>query len=346
MKHVTVYHEPGRFAAWPANNGVWGWGNEIVVGFQCAYYKENPVKHSYDKERPVTVMLARSTDGGETWRVDDGEALNAEDAVPVPCPGNIRFTHPDFAMRCRNNSFHISYDRCRTWQGPYALPDIGNKWSSRTDYLAIGPQHGLLLLSVKLPKSEHELQHHKDRAVCLQTTDGGASFEFLSYMTTADSPERSVMPSTVRGSRGQLISALRRRLDTKERHYNWIDAVQSEDNGRTWDFLGKIADTDQRKRNGNPPALVRLNDGRLCAAYGYRETPYGIRARISSDEGETWGPEIYLRTDARTWDSGYPRMVQRPDGQLVIIYYYTTEACPEQHIAATMWNPDSVSNRL
>jgi hypothetical protein len=32
-------------------------------------------------------------------------------------------------------------------------------------------------------------------------------------------------------------------------------------------------------------------------------------------------------------------MVQRPDGKLVTIYYYTTELDPEQHIAATLWDP-------
>ena len=33
MHHVTVYREAGRYARWPANNGVWIWGDEIVVGF-------------------------------------------------------------------------------------------------------------------------------------------------------------------------------------------------------------------------------------------------------------------------------------------------------------------------
>ena len=46
-----------------------------------------------------------------------------------------------------------------------------------------------------------------------------------------------------------------------------------------------------------------------------------------------------LRDDGRTWDLGYPRMVQRPDGKLVTIYYFTTSENPEQHIAATIWDP-------
>ena len=33
MNHVTVYREAGDYAGWPANYGIWSWGNEIVTGF-------------------------------------------------------------------------------------------------------------------------------------------------------------------------------------------------------------------------------------------------------------------------------------------------------------------------
>ena len=39
-KHVTVFKEPGRFGGWPANNGVWIWGNEILVGFSNGVFKK------------------------------------------------------------------------------------------------------------------------------------------------------------------------------------------------------------------------------------------------------------------------------------------------------------------
>jgi hypothetical protein len=32
--------------------------------------------------------------------------------------------------------------------------------------------------------------------------------------------------------------------------------------------------------------------------------------------------------------------VATPDGRIVTIYYYTTAARKEQHIAATIWTPD------
>ncbi len=42
LTEVVVYKEAGRFAGWPANHGIWSWGNEIVVGFKLGHYKENP----------------------------------------------------------------------------------------------------------------------------------------------------------------------------------------------------------------------------------------------------------------------------------------------------------------
>jgi hypothetical protein len=88
------------------------------------------------------------------------------------------------------------------------------------------------------------------------------------------------MPSTVRVSPTDLVTAVRLR-DFPRR---WIDAYQSHDDGRSWSFLSTPApDTGQ----GNPPALVRLADGRLCLTYGYRGQPYAIHARLSPDKGRT-----------------------------------------------------------
>ncbi len=91
--------------------------------------------------------------------------------------------------------------------------------------------------------------------------------------------------------------------------------------------------------NGNPPSLVKLRDGRLAITYGFRSEPYGIRARLSSDQGKTWSSEINLRSDAGAWDLRYTRTVQRPDGKLVTIYYFNDKENTERYIAATIWDP-------
>ncbi len=79
MRQVMVYRESGRFAGWPANYGIWSWGDEIVVGFTVGYVNPEGGFHARDKSRPFMPMQARSMDGGETWRVVE---------MPGRTPGN------------------------------------------------------------------------------------------------------------------------------------------------------------------------------------------------------------------------------------------------------------------
>src|SRR5262245_37436460 len=71
-KHVKVYAEPGRFGGWPANHGIWSWGDEILVGFSAGYHKDlGPERHNIDHDRPEEHLLARSRDGGLTWTIEN-----------------------------------------------------------------------------------------------------------------------------------------------------------------------------------------------------------------------------------------------------------------------------------
>jgi hypothetical protein len=344
-KHVIVYHERGRFGAWPANNGIWHWGDEILVGFFKAYYKENKYHHSVDRTKPMAYALARSVDGGQSWTNEDPENFVGDGNDFIPLKGKINFTHPDLAMRFTKEGFFTSYTRGKSWRGPFKFPSLPvGEISTRTDYLVNGPNECLFFLSAKDKRVKAVLQ---DRSFCAQTTDGGKSLKFMSWMAETDTI-RSVMSSTVRMSENHLITALRRRYDPpldqkKMLPKNYITVHESLDNGKTWNYLHKIADTDRGIRNGNPPSLVKLKDGRICVTYGYRDIPYSIRAKISSDKGKTWSREILLRDDARKFDIGYTRSVVRNDGKIVTLYYYTTEKIREMHIAATIWDPDKVN---
>ena len=55
--------------------------------------------------------------------------------------------------------------------------------------------------------------------------------------------------------------------------------------------------------------------------YGYRAYPYGIRARISHDNGITWGKEITVTADAVSADSGYADTLELEDGRLLTVSY-------------------------
>jgi Neuraminidase (sialidase) len=81
-----------------------------------------------------------------------------------------------------------------------------------------------------------------------------------------------------------------------------------------------------------------LKDGRLVLVFGYRDAPYGLRARVSSDEGKTWSNDIVIRDDGGMSDLGYPRTVVRPDGKLLSVYYYNYGSDQERFIGASIFD--------
>ena len=84
MEHITIYREPGRYAGWPANYGIWAWGDEIVVGFTAGYHDPDGGFHAHDRNRPFVAMQARSLDGGRSWDVGRPPAARPAAAASRP----------------------------------------------------------------------------------------------------------------------------------------------------------------------------------------------------------------------------------------------------------------------
>lgn len=363
MHQVTIYREANRYAGWPANYGIWGWGNEIVLGFTLGHLKAGVPFHARDKDQPFVTMQARSLNGGESWevgpfpgRTPGGSGLSADEHMnpqlwvanalegkdaPVDCPGGINFTHPDFALMCARTNlragakswFYVSYDRCKSWEGPYWLPMFGQTGiAARTDYLVDGPESCTLFLTAAKPDGQ------EGRVFCARTTDGGKSFHFVSWVTP-EPKGYTIMPASVRLPSGRILTAVRcsEGFNTTTSPLCWIDLYASDDNGESWQHLSRpVADAG---RGGNPPTLTRLHDGRLALTYGFRNAPFAMQAVLSKDDGASWEAPVTLHQGAGNHDLGYPRTYQRPDGMLVTAYYFNDDADLERYIAATIWQP-------
>jgi hypothetical protein len=199
--------------------------------------------------------------------------------------------------------------------------------AARTDYLVGSPDECLVFLTASKSNGD------EGRPYCAGTTDGCKTWTFQGWISS-EPPGYAIMPSTVRSGENELLSAIRVRNGDK----SWIEAYHSGDNGHEWTLRSTpVPDAGE----GNPAAMLRLADGRICITYGVRKTPFRMAARLSSDGGQSWSEEVLIRGNGGGRDLGYPRSVQRPDGKVVTVYYWNDDPNETRYIAATIWDPGS-----
>lgn len=351
IKHVTAYSEPGRFVGWPANHGAWSWGDEFLVCFSRGYSQDNGIEYHVDKSKPEDYLLARSRDGGATWTTETPNppgALNGTkgqrhaampagltDEKPTELTEPINFGHPNFAMIARleitregRSRYSYSYDRGKTWRGPYFLPLFGHKGvMARTDYIVNGPQDCFLFITAT--KSDGL----EGRPITVRTTDGGLTWKQIGFIGP-ELPGFAVTPSTVRTSPNDFITSLRMREG--ERQY--IDVYASHDQGANWSYVSTPTPT---TGEGNPPSMVKLPDGRLALTYGVRARPFRVEAKLSSDRGKTWSDPFLIRGPGGSKDCGYARSFVRTDGKIVTVYVFLEEGHLDCTLQATIWDAGS-----
>lgn len=358
MKSTLIYYNTQHFAGWPANAGMWNWGNEVLVAFHVGAYLPKKNGHKIDERKDIRTVVARSTDGGKTWRLElDNpiEEISRRKPVPLPAEG-IQFSHPDFALKVgsasvniHNSTYVVTYDRGRTWQGPYLLPGAGKTMTARTDYIIEGRSSCIMVLSKQF--SYIPCKSLPDRAYAVRTDDGGLTWTSLGYL--ADKNARSALTNTVRLSDGSLISSISRRYDAsceaelqppqkgQAPHGNhWIEICRSTDGGKRWRTLS-ILDMSYsfRCKRSTPSCLGHLPDGRLIIFYGFRGKNPRFVARLSKDGGKSWGEEIIIDDDVSSENIGYPKLAMLPFGTVLVVYHCASADRPQPHIKCIVWQP-------
>jgi hypothetical protein len=126
---------------------------------------------------------------------------------------------------------------------------------------------------------------------------------------------------------GRLLAAARTRGDMH------LDLFSSADAGATWREHGPVSLPSQAPAN-----LLLIADGRIVLCYGNRcRNNYGIDARISRDNGDTWGAPIRL-ADMPLSDGGYPSSSQLTDGRIVTVFYNQVTGKNHYEMRVVIWD--------
>lgn len=349
---TIVYRKRDLYCSHPCiaqlANGDW------LVAFSSAPHGDN-LRHPPDYPDFVN-MLCRSSDHGETWseprQVPNGDWHGVEvPAIAQASTGEVFLNQWRFrwypieeakALQGSgiNHCFYFDQDAAHwrrvtaasDWAAhpyPYARADdgayvhisddAGQTWAA-TVLIDIDPYLGAFGLKGVVELGNGDLvmamgSHDHDPLAAIfivRSRDRGRSW--------GRPTEVARIPGLIFSEPSALVTASSKLLVfSREETSGFIYQSVSGDDGLTWSQPRRLA------LWGYPTQGIELADGRIVIVYGYRRAPFGIRAAVSNDGGETWGKEIVVRQDmADTFaghNLGYPSVIEFEPGHLFVVYY-------------------------
>jgi len=371
VDHAVVYRREDEFTGWPHTSGFWDFGDgellQNVMSLYTDYPDVNAISHDNigRGSRGGKMVTLRSKDYGRTWNGAD-PVIDAYSSID-PAMANattmgdlqpIDFLDKDTIFANSGSGFgtpegrtdvRLSRDRGRSWSPPIPVPLDGLHSISGMNSHLVRPDGTAMIWLMEVDKEGW------NRHPCIfALPPRGTDFHFLTFITKKHDPygaadgdytttfrfggHRWFYPRGYLLPSGRMLCALRCQRDPTG--VMWTELYKSDDGGRSWGFLSRVNDF------GAPGSLVRLPDGRLVMVYGYRLMPSGIRARVSEDEGKSWGGELIVRDDGGSWDLGYPNAWATKDGKVGVIYYFNSKDDPVQvnggkrHIQRSIFSVD------
>jgi hypothetical protein len=309
------------------------------------------------RDRTISAILHnKPAHGGmegdvECWTSTDGAIWKLAGTPTRHEPGTIRMNHAaglakngDLLVLCsgwtnekqpqRPKQAAFRDDILRSWVSRSS--DGGRSWSvlkdfppalpGWTDFIPFGPivagEDGALHTSCYAGEWTDPAKSSKTkgyRAWHFRSDDDGKTWKPTSVIGDKHN-ETSLLPL---GGKGWLAAA---RIDA-------VELFRSDDDGATWQGPQRVTG-----RNEINAHLLRLKDGRLLLSYGNRvKGRFGVLAKLSGDEGRTWGAPIRLAHSLEN-DCGYPSSVQRADGMIVTAYYAKrVENHERYHMGVAIW---------
>ena len=193
--------------------------------------------------------------------------------------------------------------------------DGGKTWSPRLPTIVNSPHGPLQLSNGRLLYAGKKLWSDQKIGVC-ESKDDGLTWQWLAEIPTRNGDafkEGYHELHAIEASNGKLLVQIR----NQGKNANSGETLQTEstDGGKTWSEPHPIGVW------GLPSHLLKLRDGRLLMTYGHRRSLFGNQARLSIDDGQTWGEAMSISEDGIQGDLGYPSTVELGDGSLLTVWY-------------------------
>lgn len=190
--------------------------------------------------------------------------------------------------------------------------DGGRSWSARIPTIVNSPHGPIQLADGRLLYAGKQLWSDSRKIGVCESKDDGQTWQWLAEIPIRSGDKNAYHElHAVEAANGTIIAQIRNHNEVNK---HWTLQTESSDGGKTWSEPHPVC-------YGLPSHLLRLSDGRLLMTYGYRRSPFGNRARLSTDHGKSWSDEITLSDDGTSGDLGYPSTVELADGTLLTIWY-------------------------
>ncbi len=203
--------------------------------------------------------------------------------------------------------------------------DGGMTWDEATPVLFSAPHgpirtpSGRMLYAGLTSSSLVTAENPERRIVLMESHDDGKTWDKLCVVPRLPDADVSdpCEPHCLELPNGEILIVIRAwRTESKKLN---LYLTRSVDGGKSFEVPQAIEGL-----YGAPGHLMLHSSGAVIVTYGVRFSdtkPIGSYARVSYDNGHTWGEEFMVGKPSPVWDHGYPSTVELSDGSLYTLYY-------------------------
>jgi hypothetical protein len=321
MHHICPW---GKTCMYKSYNGGETWTKPMVIS--DTYVDDRDAGIVYlGKGRLLVTWFTHSAECYNTKLYNDITRRNNAKELMATMGMLASMTHLSEEEGRGGSYFIISNDYGVTWTEPKRIP--------------ISAPHGPnvckdgTLIYVGCPMYSDEGEAPNVPVCVMRSTDGGENWEHTGIIKTPDGYPAHCFcePHVIELKDGRLMAGIRySNYGTKPAKKD-IFLSFSSDGGFTWSEMKPLG------VDGAPPFFMRHSSGAIVCTFGRRLVPFGERAIVSYDEGETWSEQFPIFDDASDPDLGYPSSVELPDGKILTAYYQRFEEDTKASFLYTIW---------